>query len=157
MSQIPYSAVAQKLRSAYEDFFVEDLVLAVGGQALSPNDIEFEVFLAYGQQPVFKTWAGQPAIVLGVLIIMSFVCYCSYGSWGRDRDLQTGYTHADASQDVLVSTARELHEIKLGKNNPAHHNMLSKNKGLESHQTNKAAEGLHFVWMWPCSCFVYKN
>ena len=158
MNQIPYSAVTQKLRGAYEDFFIEDLVLAIGGQAITPTDVEFEMFVAYGRQPIFKTWAGQPVVVIFVLFVMTMVCYCAYGGWGRDRDLQTGVTHADASQDILVRTTRELHEIRLKSKDPAHQTLLGKGKDAESHQQDSMdSQGLHFVWQWPCKCRVIKN
>ena len=155
---IPYSAAVQKLRNAYERSWVEDLVLSVGGQAFSPNDVEFEFLVAYGAQPVFKTWAGQPAIVMGTLLVMAVVCWCSYGGWGRDRDLQTGYSSADASQDALVRTTRELHEIQLDSGDPAHRSLLGKATSVKSHALDRMdAQGMHFVWTWPCNCRVFKN
>ena len=68
ITEIPYSATTEKIRHAYENAWIEDLVLAVGGQAYNPSEIEFEMTVAYGAQPVFKTWAGQPAIVIGTLL-----------------------------------------------------------------------------------------
>jgi len=171
ITAIPYSALTEKLRHAYENAWVEDLVLSVGGQALNPSEIIFEMSVNYGSQPIFKTWAGQPGIVLGTLLLLVVVCWCGYGGWDRGRDLQTGYSHADSTEEALARTTRELHEIHVknteketssasSRSDPAYENLLKKAKGVMAHDDlmNKNEEmGVHFVCRWPCSCEVFKS
>ncbi len=156
ITEIPYSATTEKIRHAYENAWIEDLVLAVGGQAYNPSEIEFEMTVAYGAQPVFKTWAGQPAIVIGTLLCLVIICWCTYGGWSRERDLQTGYSAADASEEALIRTARELHDIKLTSQDGAHVSLLKKAKLVKPH-LKEDEQGVHFVCFYPCRCRVFKT
>ena len=136
------------------------------GQSFNPTDVEFEMYIAYGAMPVFMTWSGQPAIVMGTMLLMAGVCWCTYGGWNRDRDLQTGYSASGAAGDSMSRTVREFHEIKrneletsiLGgekKGKGSNQMLLDSAEKYKSHQVNSGG-GIHFEWVWPCNCKIYR-
>ena len=51
------------------------------------------------------------AIVMGTMMLIAGVCWCTYGGWNRDRDLQTGYSASGAAGDSMTRTVREFHQI----------------------------------------------
>ena len=167
--EIPYCAAKQKLLRAYENAWVEDLTLAVGGQAFDPTDVALDLIVAYGPLPVFKTWAAQPAIIAGTLFLMMGVCLCSAGGFGKFRDPQTGYSPADAAQEALHRATRELHGLKVGggdgvvdgggtEEDDAHASLLKGSKEVEeSADRFQNQQGVHFVWAWPCRCRLVKQ
>ena len=48
---------------------------------------------------------------MGTMMLMAGVCWCTYGGWNRDRDLQTGYSASGAAGDSMTRTVREFHQI----------------------------------------------
>ncbi len=165
--EIPYSIAKAKLLRSYETAWVEDLILAVGGQAFEPTDVAFDMAIAFGPLPVFQTWAAQPAIIAGTLFLMMGVCICSSGGFGKFRDPQTGYSPADAAQEALHRATRELHGLKLGgdgtsgegeaEDDDARVGLLKGLKEVEgSADKFQAQQGVHLVWVWPCRCRLVK-
>ena len=148
-----------KFRSAYESAWVEDLTLSVGGQAFHASEVVFEFGVYYGSVPVSRTWAGQSAIVVLTLFVLSFICVCANGGFQKSRDLQTGFSRADAAQDALHRAARDLHTVAVHNDqDPATHRLIKSSKEVELAMEDDKINsdiGVHFVCTCPFKCTWY--
>ena len=113
-------------------------------------------------------------------MLMAGVCWCTYGGWNRDRDLQTGYSASGAAGDSMTRTVREFHQIDrnelvksikikktVKKDGQEVEVYISNGHGKGPNQvllddarqytpSNTQSGGIHFEWSWPCSCKIYR-